>query len=75
LAKVRKPWPARFTFLTRRLRPSVGPLEAGRVVVEDLGPPAGKRLAERAHLADRVEPAALDRLVQERLGVCAVLGQ
>ena len=28
MAKLRKPWPARLTFLTRRFRPSVGPFDA-----------------------------------------------
>src|SRR3989442_636059 len=42
---------------------------------EDLGAPAGKRAPERADLADRVEAAALDRLVEHELRVARDLPQ
>src|SRR5438105_3761940 len=48
---------------------------AGCVVGEDLGAPAGKRPPERVDFADRVEAAALARLVEYELGVGRVRGQ
>jgi hypothetical protein len=49
--------------------------DAGGVVVEDLGPPAGEGAPESADLRHRVGGAAGDRLVEQERRVLGVLAQ
>jgi hypothetical protein len=64
------------TFLTHRLRPSVGPLLAPvswRARIS--GTPSPQRLAERDDLLDVVEEAPGDRLVQQHRRIAHVLAE